>query len=77
MKKKIIFAAVAAVMGICTYMASQGINRAEELDKLALANVEALSRYEITDGRWIVTVYAKDHWKCDDGGRASCPGTPW
>lgn len=49
MKKKIIFAAVAAVMGIGTYVVTQTTKTADSLTELQIVNAEALSDNEKDD----------------------------
>ncbi len=77
MKNKI-FSSVFALALLAT--AGYGVNKRMKsdanLNDLALSNVEALADNEIGHGRWVVTVYSPDHWRCDPDGGASCPGTP-
>lgn len=71
---KLVFAsAFALVAGYSVYASQQKI----EMSDLAMANVEALADNEIGNGKWVVTVYSPNHWKCDPNGGASCPGIPW
>lgn len=49
MKKKIIFAAVAAVLGIGAYAVTQTTNTADSLTELQIVNAEALSGSEKDD----------------------------
>ncbi len=76
MKKKIIFAAVAVVMGVSAYV---GVNAQQQdaMSDIQLSNVEALVSGESGSGIWRVTRHTSDSWTCDAGGTESCPGTPW
>ncbi|WP_280119354.1 MULTISPECIES: NVEALA domain-containing protein [Bacteroidales] len=76
MKKKIIFAAVAVVMGVSAYV---GVNAQQQdaMSDIQLSNVEALVSGESDNGRWNVTKHSNDYWECNAGGTQSCPGTPW
>ena len=76
MKKKIIFAAVAVVMGVSAYV---GVNAQQQdaMSDIQLSNVEALVSGESGNGLWYVTYITSDHWTCNAGGSQSCPGTPW
>lgn len=67
-----ILAAITAA-GIYTSQSKQQCNSTS----LALSNVEALGRTEISEGVWTVVYHTVDHWDCLSGGGVSCPGTPW
>lgn len=77
MKKTVIIAAVAALMGTSGYFSYKTIQPNAQIPNLHWANVEALADEEIGNGTWVVTVYSPTHWDCTPNGGASCPGTPW
>jgi len=78
MKKKILSGVFAlALLATAGFGVNKSMNGNADLSDLALANVEALAQSKIGNGRWIVTVYSPNHWRCDPNGGASCPGTPW
>jgi len=78
MKKKILSGVFAlALLATAGFGVQKSMKSDAGLSDLALSNVEALADNEIGNGRWIVTVYSRSHWKCDPNGGASCPGTPW
>ena len=62
-------AAVAMVAGINVFNAQ----KTELMSDIAMENVEALANNEIKEGKWTVTIYTVDHWKCTDGGGVCCP----
>lgn len=76
MKKKVVFAAVAAVMGVSAYV---GVNAQQQdaMSDIQLTNVEALVSGESGSALWKVTKHSPTWWTCDAGGTESCPGTPW
>lgn len=77
MKKNIIRTAFVAAFVLMAGYSVYTSQQEKTMSDLALANVEALADEEISNGKWIVTVYSTSHWKCDPNGGASCPGTPW
>ena len=56
MKKKIIFAAVAVVMGVSAYV---GVNAQQQdaMSDIQLSNVEALVSGESGNGRWLSLIH--------------------
>ena len=76
MKKKIIFAAVAVVMGVSAYV---GVNAQQQdsMPDIQLSNIQALVIGESDNGRSNVTTHSNDYSESNAGGTQSCPGTPW
>lgn len=75
MKKKMIFAAIAVVALISGVTGANLQKGTTNTNSLALANVEALSRFEFPDswgGMWNVTRNGVNI-HCDNGGDDDCP----
>jgi len=78
MKKKILSGVFSlALLTTAGFGSQKSMRSGVNLSDLALSNVKALADNEIDNGRWIVTIYSSNHWRCDPNGGASCPGTPW
>lgn len=75
MKRKMIFAAIAAVATVSGIAGFNLQKQESKLNALTLANVEALSRWEFPstwDGMWYVTRYGVNI-HCENGGSDDCP----
>ncbi|MBP3518176.1 MAG: NVEALA domain-containing protein [Parabacteroides sp.] len=71
--KKIIFAAVIAIVASISVWNYNQSQKEANLSDLALANIEALARAEIGDAAYTVRIYDLHHWICNDGGISYCP----